>query len=128
MPNPAAIPITNAEWEVMTVAWDRSPVEAAVITEQLHHQKRWSLATVRTLLRRLVNKGVLAHRQEGKKYVYTPRVSIEECVRWETESFLERVLHRASPSAILHLVEKTDLSKEDIRELKRILRQKEDRE
>ena len=117
--------MTNAEWEVMMVSWRRTPVAASEVVEQLHESKHWSLATVRTLLRRLVNKGALAHQVEGKRYLYTPLVSMEDCVHQESDSFWDRVLGRAPSAALLYLVTRADLSREDIQELRRILREKE---
>jgi len=120
-----AIRITQAEWEVMAVVWERAPVAASAVVEDLHERKQWSLATVRTLLRRLVNKGALAQQAEGKRYIYRPLVSMEACVRQESESFWERVLGRAPSAALIHLVKRAELSKVDIQELRRILRSKE---
>jgi BlaI family penicillinase repressor len=117
--------ITEAEWEVMSVVWEKMPVAASVVAEVLDERKRWTLATVRTLLRRLVNKGALAQRAEGKRYVYTAKTSMEECVRRESDSFLDRVLGRAPSEAILHLVRRAELTRGDIEELRRILREKE---
>jgi BlaI family penicillinase repressor len=120
-----AIRITEAEWEVMAVVWEQAPVAASTVVEVLEHRKQWTLATVRTLLRRLVNKGALRQEADGKRYIYAPLISMAECVRRESESFLERVLGRAPSEAILHLVKRADLSPEDIQELRRILREKE---
>jgi len=119
------IRITEAEWEVMAVVWDRTPVAASTVVEVLEDRKQWTLATVRTLLRRLVNKGALQQESEGKRYIYTPLISMAECARQESESFLDRVLGRAPSEAILHLVKRADLSDKDIQELRRILREKE---
>ena len=119
--------ITPAEWEVMAVAWETTPVAANDVAETLQARKRWTLATVRTLLRRLVNKGALRQEQEGKRYLYFPQVSREDCVKHESASFVDRVLGRAPSTAVLHLVEKAELSADDIAELRRILRAKEKR-
>jgi BlaI family penicillinase repressor len=117
--------ITEAEWEVMAVVWDRTPVAASTVFEVLERRKQWTLATVRTLLRRLVNKGALEQQAEGKRYIYSARISKAECARRESDSFLNRVLGRAPSEAILHLVKRAELSSEDIQELRRILRDKE---
>jgi BlaI family transcriptional regulator, penicillinase repressor len=119
------IHITEAEWEIMAVVWERTPVAASTIVELVERRKQWTLATVRTLLRRLVNKGALKQESEGKRYIYTPLISMAECARRESESFLDRVLGRAPSEAILHLVKRADLSREDIHELQKILRNKE---
>jgi BlaI family penicillinase repressor len=121
------IRITEAEWEVMAVVWKREPVAAAMVAEVLEEKKQWSLTTVRTLLRRLVNKGALKQFSEGKRYLYAPRVSRDECVRRESESFLDRVLGRSPAVSILHLVRKANLTSDDIEELRRILKEKEDK-
>ena len=120
-----SVRITEAEWEVMAVVWDRPPVAASTVVEMLEHRRQWTLATVRTLLRRFVNKGALQQESEGKRYIYTPLISMAECARQESESFLDRVLGRAPSEAILHLVKRAELSREDIQELRRILREKE---
>ena len=117
--------ITNAELEVMAVVWEQAPVPASAVADALEKKKQWALATVRTLLRRLVNKGALSQQPEGKRFLYFPRISRDECVRQESESFLDRVLGRTPPATVMQLVESADLSKEDIQELRRILKTKE---
>lgn len=109
----------------MGVVWDRAPVAASVVVEALYARTKWTLATVRTLLRRLVNKGVVSQQVEGKRYLYTPRVTMEACVRQESDSLWERALGRAPSAALIHLVQRAKLSKKDIQELRRILRDKE---
>ena len=109
------------------MVWDQSPVAASTVVEVLEDRKQWTLATVRTLLRRLVNKGALQQETEGKRYIYTPLISMAECVRRESESFLDRVLGRAPSEAILHLVKRAELSDKDIQELRRILKEKENK-
>src|SRR6266700_2759921 len=101
----SALRMTHAEWEVMSVVWQRGSVAASAIVQELHQKKQWTLATVRTLLRRLVNKGALGQQLEGKRYIYTPKVSMEACVHRESESFWDRVLGRAPSAALVHLIE-----------------------
>ena len=120
-----SIRITKAEWEVMSVVWKKAPVAASDIVSALSSTKQWTLATVRTLLRRLVNKGALSLESEGKRYLYSALVTLEECAKSEGESMLDRLMGRTPSSVLIHMVEKSKLSKEDIRELKRILRDKE---
>ena len=119
-----SIRISEAEWEVMDLVWRESPVAATAVLAALGLKRDWTLATVRTLLRRLVRKGALEQKAEGKRYLYSPRISKEECIRRESDSFLDRVLGRAPAATLLHLVRRADLSREDIEELRRILRDK----
>lgn len=119
------IRITDAEWEVLSIAWKKEPVAASEIVEAVANQRKWSLATVRTLLTRLVNKGALRAEKAGRRFLYWPIVSMEACIRHESRSFIDRVFGGAPSSIILDLVKETKLTKEDIQELRRILKEKE---
>src|SRR5471030_3175563 len=105
--------ISDAEWEVMSVIWGSSPVAAMEITEKLRRRKQWTLATVRTFLRRLVRKKVISQQPDGKRFLYVPRLSMEECVRQESDSFWDRVVGHAPSATLVHLVEKADLSQNE---------------
>ncbi len=117
--------ISEAEWHVMTVVWTRAPASAAEIVEVLTHQQKWHSRTTRTLIDRLVKKKALKIRPEGKRYLYEPSITREDCRREESRSLLQRVFGGEPAAMLLHLVEETKLSKEQIKKLKDILSQKE---
>ncbi len=119
------INISEAEWEVMTVIWKRTPIAASDVVEQLEAKRGWRSRTIRTLLDRLVKKGALEAEQEGKRYLYRPRVTMEECVQKESKSFLDRVFGGEPAAMLIHLVSNTALSPEEIQKLKQILKEKE---
>jgi BlaI family transcriptional regulator, penicillinase repressor len=121
-PNPR---ISQAEWEVMTVIWNQSPATASDVVTQLETKRGWRSRTTRTLLDRLVKKGALRFEVEGKRYLYWPQVNMEECVQKESQSFLQRVFGGEPASMLVHLVKTSKLSASEIRELKRILTEKE---
>jgi BlaI family penicillinase repressor len=121
----SAIKISDAEWQVMNIVWQRAPVSAGEVVTALSPQTGWQPRTVRTLLDRLVKKKVLKASLEGKRYLYEPRVSLKECVRQESQSFVERVFGGEPAAMLLHLVGEAKLSKADIQKLKNILSEKE---
>ena len=101
--------ISDAEWEVMKVVWDRQPVTAADVVDRLRAEHRWSPRTVKTMLNRLVGKGAVDYTPEGKRYLYRARASREACVRKESRSFLSRVFDGAAAPAVLHLLSQCDV-------------------
>jgi BlaI family penicillinase repressor len=121
---PMPIKISPAEWEVLDVLWDRAPATAAEVYDALPRDKEWHAKTVNTFLARLVEKGVLQVRRDGRSNVYIPRKTREQCVEAEGEFFLKRVFRGAFAPMLLHFVEKADLSPGEIRELERLLREK----
>jgi BlaI family penicillinase repressor len=122
MPQPA---ISDSEWDVMNVLWSAgSPLAANDVVERLAGVRDWSPRTVKTLLNRLINKGALAYEAEGKRYLYRPRVSREQCVREETRSFLSRVFAGAPGPMLLQFVAQAKLSPEEVEALKKLLDKK----
>jgi BlaI family transcriptional regulator, penicillinase repressor len=119
-------PITAAEWEVMNVLWERSPSTAAELAEALCAKMEWHPKTLKTLLGRLVKKGVLRFRAEGNRYVYTPAIPRQRYVKEQSASFVERVFGGAATPMLVHFVRNTRLTKEEIEELRRILDEKEE--
>ena len=119
------IRISEAEWDVMSFLWRKAPGAASEVLNEVKERKSWTLGTVRTLLRRLVKKKALSQCKEGKRLLYTPLVSLEECAQQESQNFLDRVVGQAPAATILHLVEHADLSNSEINELRKLLRKKE---
>ena len=123
MPKP--VNISDAEWEVMHVLWDASAaLSANQVVEALAGRKDWNPRTVKTLLNRLINKGALAYEAQGKRYLYRPRVSREQCVRDETRSFLSRVFAGAPGPMLLQFVAQAKLTPDEVDALKRLLDKK----
>lgn len=116
--------ISEAEWQVMKVLWDKSPLTANEIVDQLANDREWNPRTIKTLLNRLMNKNALGVQQDGRIYWYYPLVSKEECARSERESLLKRVYNGALQPLLAAFLEEQKLSKEEIEELKQILEEK----
>lgn len=117
--------ISDSEWEIMNIVWARSPVASSEIVDELHAKRGWASRTTRTLLDRLVKKKALVINQDGKRYLYRPKVAMDACVRDESRSFLDRVFGGEPGAMLAHFVKNADLTPEDIAELKRILNEKE---
>jgi len=116
--------ISDAEWAVMEEIWRQHPITALEVVQKLAPARQWQDQTIRTMLRRLIDKGALKYKAEGKAYYYEPAVSREQCVRVESRSFLERVFGGAAKPLLAQMVQDADLSREDIAELKQLLAKK----
>ena len=116
--------ISDAEWRVMKLLWDKAPRTANDIVDELEGAVDWNAQTIRTLINRLVQKGAITFEKDGRAYLYYPRVKEREVQRAETRSFVSRVFNGAMKPMIATFLEETDLSEEDIDELERLLKQK----
>ncbi|AGX44723.1 CopY/TcrY family copper transport repressor [Clostridium saccharobutylicum] len=113
--------ISEAEWEVMKIVWADSPKTSNQIIEALEDTKDWKPKTIKTLISRLVSKNALGFNEEGRKYLYYPLVNENECIRAENETFLSKVYNGAIKNMLVSFIKESDLSKEDIEDLKKIL-------
>jgi BlaI family penicillinase repressor len=94
--------ISEAEWEVMKVVWKKSPCLAHEIVQSLSTRTKWSPATIKTLLNRLLGKGALRFVKSGNSYLYSPAFTEEELRTAESDSFLDRVFDGALSPMISH--------------------------
>ncbi len=113
--------ISDAEWQVMKVAWEKYPLTSSEIIEALKSKTKWKPKTVHTLIGRLVEKRALEAVKKQGFYEYHPLVTKDECRRDETESFLQKVYDGSFALLLASFAREEKLSREEIQELKRIL-------
>ena len=121
---PALPNISEAEWEVIKVIWDAGkPLSAGEIVAALAGQTQWRPRTVKTLLARLVKKGAVKSLVEEKRYVYRAAITRQQAARQEARSVLSRVFDGALVPAVATFLKETDLSPNEVEQLKQILEQ-----
>jgi BlaI family penicillinase repressor len=108
--------ISEMEWEVMKPLWDRGPLAARDIFEHIPDTYGWAYKTVKTMLARLVKKGVIAYDQIGNSYLYRPVYDRTEMSREATRSFVRRVFDGALSPFFAQFVE--HVSDEELQALK----------
>lgn len=119
------IKISDSEWEIMRVLWTLGKASAQEIDELLSETMNWKLATVKTLLGRLVKKEVVRTETEGKKFIYFPIVGEAETVRSATETLFSHICAKRVGTTIADLIAGADLTQEDIEKIQKVLSQKE---
>lgn len=117
--------ISDAEWAVMKVLWERGPATARQVVEALENRRVWKPKTIHTLLARLVQKGVLTSRKPEKEYVFNPAFTEEECRLAASRTFLSRVFDGSISPFLACLLKGEKLSPKEIEELKRIIEERE---
>ena len=115
--------IGDAELAVMEVLWAEAPLTAAEVAERVPRERGWSIRTVKTMLSRLSAKGVLAHEEEGRRYLYRPTVARADYVAQESRRLLDRMFGGRLTPLVAHLAERDRLSAADIEEIEALLRE-----
>ncbi|PSJ40747.1 BlaI/MecI/CopY family transcriptional regulator [Allosphingosinicella deserti] len=115
--------IAEGELAVMEVLWEESPLTAAEVAERVPAERGWSLATVKTMLSRLLAKGVLDHQEAGRRYLYRPAIRREDYVAEESGRLIDRMFGGRVTPLVAHLAEHDRLTPADIEEIEKILRE-----
>lgn len=114
------ISISESEWRVMKIVWSSPPQTLPEILDKLKGTD-WSKTTIQTYLARLVKKGALSTKRQGKGYLYYPAVSESDCQLAESRSFLSRVYDGSLSKMVMGFVKTGNLSNEEINELKSLI-------
>ena len=117
--------LTPAEWHLMECLWEQAPRTGREVVDYLREAMGWSKSTTLTMLRRMTQKGLLRCDEEGEVRCYYPLVVREDAMLRETEDFLGRVYKGSVRMLMSTLTQKQNLSKDEIRELYRILEEAE---
>ncbi|WP_267395288.1 MULTISPECIES: BlaI/MecI/CopY family transcriptional regulator [unclassified Sphingomonas] len=115
--------ISDAEHAVMEVLWDEAPLTAQDVAERVDPQRGWSANTVKTLLGRLLAKAVIAHVQDGRRYLYRPLVARDDYVAGESRRLMDRLFGGKLTPLVAHLAERDELTSQDIAEIEALLRE-----
>lgn len=115
--------ISDAEHAVMEVLWDQSPLSAQEVSERVAPSRDWSANTVKTLLGRLLAKNVVAHEEEGRRYLYRPLVQRGDYVEGESRRLMDRLFGGKLTPLVAHLAERDALTAQDIAEIEALLKE-----
>ena len=118
------IKISNAEWKVMNLLWDKEPQTITQITKALQEDTGWSKHVVITYLKRLEEKKIIHHEEGGRAKLYFVDIKKENAVIEETNNLLNRVFKGNAGLMISMMIEQNTLSEDEIEELHRILNKK----
>lgn len=113
--------ISDAEWEVMKIIWKNDSITSTRIIKELQEKTNWKASTIKTLINRLLNKEAINFTKEGKEYYYFSIISEEDCIREESEGFLNKVFNGSLNSMVINFVKSQKLTEDEINELKSIL-------
>jgi BlaI family transcriptional regulator, penicillinase repressor len=115
------IQISEAEAQVMQVLWERQPLAADEVCAALSGQG-WQDATIKTLLNRLLNKGAISAQKDGRRYLYAPLLARDAWLSTESQGFLDRMFNGRLAPLVAHFSQHKALSKADIAELKKLVK------
>ena len=114
--------ISDAEHAIMEVLWDKNPVSATDVCDAICDERDWSIATVKTLLSRLVQKEAVGTEPDGRKFLYRPLIERSDYVGGESRRLVDRLFGGRAAPLFAQLAESEALTDDDLAEIEALLR------
>jgi len=123
MPAPN-VELTEAEWSIIKAIWDEEPCTAPAIQEKLFKATGWHYSTVRTLMDRMVAKGVLKAKKQGKLTIYQSAVTRAQAQSGELLYALKHAFNGALTPMVQCLLEENELDERELAKLESLIKAK----
>lgn len=113
-------PLSPLENKAMNVVWDRGSATAEdvrIALEKLDKKQPIKDSTVRTVLRRLEEKGYVKHTVDGRTYVYSPKVASRSVATDAVRGIVERFCDGSVEDLLVGMVDDELVSADKLKEL-----------
>lgn len=118
--------LSNSELNIMMKIWEANePLYFDEIVKLLK-EHNWVESTIRNFLSRIVDKGYIEIKKDGRKNVYIPLVS-QNYINKESKSLIEKLYDNSLKKFVVELYESDSLAYDDLLELKEYLDEKIDK-
>jgi len=118
------IELTGAEWTIIKAIWEHEPCTAPDIQQKLEKNTAWTYSTVRTLMDRMVVKGLLKAKKERNLTLYSSTVTRAQAQRGELLYALKNAFNGALTPMVQCLIETSDLNADELSQLELLIKTK----
>jgi len=113
----------DLQLRIMRVLWRCGAASVAEVREGLEGEPL-AYTTVATMLRKMEERGLLRHREQGRRFIYEPTVSAEEVTRSMADDLVERLFEGSLAATVSHLLRTRDVSPTELERLERLIQKR----
>ena len=116
--------ISDAEWQVMKIIWMQGEQTSTDLISVLAERFDWSKSTIQTLLARLVEKECLTRKKEGKFFVYSALLTLDQSRDLLVQDIKDKVCSRRIKNLLADLIVECDFTLADLEDLEAVISKK----
>ncbi|WP_346743909.1 CopY/TcrY family copper transport repressor [uncultured Streptococcus sp.] len=116
--------ISDAEWQVMKIIWMQGEQTSTDLIRVLTERFDWSKSTIQTLLARLVEKECLTRKKEGKFFVYSALLTLDQSRDLLVQDIKDKVCSRRIKNLLSDLIAECDFTQADLEYLEAVISEK----
>ena len=119
--------LTAGEWAIIQAVWDNEPCAAPTIQEELEKKTGWSYSTVKTMMDRMVTKGLLRTQRIRNLILYSSVITKKEAQRGEIMRAVKRAFGGAMTPMMQFLLDSKSLTEEELNQLEAMIKSKKEK-
>lgn len=116
--------ISDAEWQVMKIIWMQGEQTSIDLIRVLAERFDWSKSTIQTLLARLVEKECLTRKKEGKFFVYSALLTLDQSRDLLVQDIKDKVCSRRIRNLLADLIVECEFTQTDLEDLEAVISEK----
>jgi len=116
--------LTEGEWAIIQAVWENEPCAAPTVQEELEDQKSWTYSTVKTMMDRMVTKGLLKTKRIRNLIFYRSAITKIQAQKGEIMRTVKRAFNGALTPMMQFLLDNHNLSQKQLNELERLIKKK----
>jgi len=117
----------ESEWAILQKVWELEPCAAPKVTEALKNEKEWAYTTVKTMMDRMVKKGLLKTEKICNLYFYKSAVTRDQARKSEISRTLTRAFDGTFTPLMQFLFENDQLSEQEYKNLEKLIKKRKQR-
>ena len=111
----------DLQLRILRVLWDRG--EASVADVQGALEGVHAYTTIATMLRKMEDRDLVRHREEGRKFIYAAAISSEDVSQGLSDRLIDRLFAGSLAGAVSHLLQTRDVDPAELDELERLVQE-----
>jgi len=113
----------DLQLQILRILWERGEASVADVLDNLNGSEL-AYTTVATMLRKMETRGLVAHRAEGRSFVYRPKVKAEDISHRMSNHLVDRLFEGSLFDAVNHLLTTREVSREELAKIEQLIAEK----
>ena len=113
--------VGDLQLAILRVLWGRGEATASEVHAALVAERGLAPTTIATMLKKMERRGLVGHREEGRRFIYQPAVTEEMVTRSMVNELTDRLFGGRVTELVSHLLAEHDIDREELADLERMI-------